>query len=231
MRYFPVAATFWLRLEIQASGALWRNLWEFPFSIKLSLRAYLRFTDDTASEIQEQLKSEGIEEAVDSRFAESWNPAVAGLAPSQSLRIMLDLLSTDPLPFFYAMLVGDSVGAFDVMVDPRREEEVAIGQPHFNNGAPFYDVWASFRSENAPPAPLESFAPVDYRIDSTIATDLSLEAKTVVHLKTVRPGDRLVPLELSRKLGGGKDSVRKWTTAGFFSERRLGASRRSPSWQ
>ena len=185
-------------------------------------RAYLRFTDDTASEIQEQLKSEGSEEAVDSRFAESWNPAVAGLAPSQSLRIMLDLLSTDPLPFFYAMLVGDSVGAFDVMVDPRREEEVAIGQPHFNNGVPFYDVWASFRSENAPPAPLESFAPVDYRIDSTIATDLSLEAKTVVHLKTVRPGDRLVPLELSRKLAVEKIQSENGQPLVFFQNEDLG---------
>jgi hypothetical protein len=185
-------------------------------------RAYLRFTDDTASEIQEQLKSDGGEEAVDSHFAESWNSAVAGLAPSQSLRIMRDLLSTDPLPFFYAMLVGDSVGAFDVMVDPRRDEEVSIGQPHFNNGVPFYDVWASFRSENAPPAPVESFAPLDYRIDSTIASDLSLQGKTVVHLKTVRPGDRLVPLELSRKLAVEKIQSEDGQALVFFQNEDLG---------
>lgn len=62
-------------------------------------RLYLRFTDDTASEIQEQLKSDGGKESVDSQFAESWNSALASLAPAQSLRIMLDMLSTSPLPF------------------------------------------------------------------------------------------------------------------------------------
>lgn len=185
-------------------------------------RAYLRFTDDTASEIEEQLKSGGIEEVADPHFAESWNSAVAALAPSQSLRIMLDVLSTDPLPFFYAMLVGDSVGAFDVMVDPRRDEQVSIGQPHNNNGVPFYDVWASFRSENAPPTPVESFAPVDYRIDSTIGTDLSLEGKTRVHLKTVRPGDRLVPLELSRKLAVEKIQTEDGQPLVFFQNEDLG---------
>jgi hypothetical protein len=163
-------------------------------------RAYLRFTDDTAAEIEEQLRSGASEETADPHFAETWNSAVAALAPSQSLRIMLDLLSADPAPFFYAMLVGDSVGAFDVMVDPRREEQVLIGQPHNNNGVPFYDVWASFRSESAPLAAVESFAPLDYRIDSTIGTDLSLEGRTRVHLKAMRFGDRIVPLELSHKL-------------------------------
>lgn len=185
-------------------------------------RAYLRFTDDTAAEIEEQLKSGGSEEAADSHFAESWNSAVAGLAPSQSLRIMLDLLSADPSPFFYAMLVADSVGAFDVMVDQRRDEEVLIGQPRINNGVPFYDVWASFRSENAPPAPVESFAPVDYRIDSTIRTDLSLEGKTRIHLKTIRSGDRIVPLELSRKLAVEKIQSEDGQPLFFFPNEDLG---------
>jgi hypothetical protein len=185
-------------------------------------RADLRFTDDTAAEIEEQLKSGASEEAADPHFAESWNSAVAALAPSQSLRIMLDLLSADPSPFFYAMLVGDSVGAFDVTVDTRRDEEVLIGQPRINKGVPFYDVWASFRSENAPPAPVESFAPVDYRIDSTIGTDLSLEGKTRVHLKTMRTGDLIVPLELSRKLAVEKIQSEDGRPLFFFPNEDLG---------
>ncbi len=185
-------------------------------------RAYLRFTDETATEIQEQLNSAGSEDTVDSHFAESWSSAVAIFAPSQSLRIMLDLLSTDPSPFFYAMLVGDSVGAFDVMVDTRRDEEVSMGQPQISNGVPFYDVWASFRSENASPAPVESFAPIDYRIDSTIATDLSLEGKTLVHFRTVRPGERLVPLELSRKLAVEKIQSVDGQPLVFFQNEDLG---------
>ncbi len=163
-------------------------------------RAYIRFTDETAAEIQQQLNAAGSEAAVDAQFAESWNVAVAGLAPSQSLRIMQDLLSSDPLPFFYAMLGGDSAGPFDVLVDRRRDEQVLIGQPRVAGDSAFYDVWASFREHDAPAATAESFAPVEYRIDSTIANDLSLEGKTAVRLKTLRGGDRLVPLELSRNL-------------------------------
>src|SRR5580693_1764242 len=124
-----------------------RSLAQFvgvPILDQTFTRAYLRFTDDTAAEVQEQLKSGGSEGAEDLYFAESWNSAVATLAPSQSLRIMLDMLSTDPLPFFYALLAGDSVGGFDVMVDSRRDEQVLMGQFRVANDAPFYDVWASF---------------------------------------------------------------------------------------
>jgi Peptidase family M1 domain len=162
-------------------------------------RAYIRFTDETATEIQQQLKSTGSEEAA-TRFAESWNMVVGALAPTQSLRIMQDLLSNDPLPFFYAMLEGNSVGAFGVLVDRRRDEQILIGQPRTFGGDSFYDVWASFRAQDAPTVPIEPFVPVGYRIDSTIANDLSLKGKTTVRLKTVRAGDRFVPLELSRNL-------------------------------
>ncbi|MGA2899767.1 MAG: M1 family aminopeptidase [Candidatus Acidiferrales bacterium] len=163
-------------------------------------RAYIRFTDETAVELQQQLKSAGTPEAVDTRFAESWNAVVGALAPTQALRIMQDLLSNNPLPFFYAMLDGNSTGAFDVLVDRRRDEQVFIGQARATDGASFYDVWASFRAQDAPAIPMEPFLPVEYRIDSTIANDLSLEGKTTVRLKTARAGDRFVQLELSRNL-------------------------------
>ena len=163
-------------------------------------RAYLRFTDDTAGELQQQLKSAESPEAADPQFAESWNELVGVLAPAQALRIMQDLLSNNPLPFFYAMMDGNSTGAFDVLVDRRRDEQVLIGQPRKADGVAFYDVWASFRAQDAPAVPIEPFSPIEYRIDSTIANDLSLEGKTTVRLKTVRAGDRLIPLELSRNL-------------------------------
>jgi Peptidase family M1 domain len=202
-----------------------RSLAQFvgvPILDQTFTRAYLRFTDDTAAEVQEQLKSGGSEGAEDLHFAESWNSSVATLAPSQSLRIMLDMLSTDPLPFFYALLAGDSVGGFDVMVDSRRDEQVLMGQFRVTNDVRFYDVWASFRAENASSAPIESFAPVDYQIDSTIATDLSLEGKTVIHVKTIRPGDRLVRLELSRKLAVEKVQSDDGQRLVFFQNEDLG---------
>ena len=113
---------------------------------------------------------------------------------------MLDLLSENPLPYFYAFLENQSLGTFDVLVDSRRDEQVMIGQPRVTDGARSYDVWTSFRAENAPAAPIEVFAPLDYRVDSVIEDDLSLEGSTTLHLTALRSGERVIPLELSRKL-------------------------------
>ncbi|MGC2282746.1 MAG: M1 family aminopeptidase [Candidatus Acidiferrales bacterium] len=162
--------------------------------------AYIRFTDDTGAEIERLLKQNNAEPAADPVFAQRWDPEVAALGPSQSLRVMTDLLSTNPLPYFYTLLDGDSFGPFEVTVDQRRNEQVLIGQVRMNNGIPVYDVWAHFPAEDSPKISPETFAPLDYRVDSTIGEDLSLTGKTTLHLKTLRAGERVVPLELSRDL-------------------------------
>jgi Peptidase family M1 domain len=162
--------------------------------------AYIRFTDDSAREIEEQLKSSGAEPVDDPALAEQWRSYVAVLAPAQSLRIMTDWLSAEPLPYFYALLHGASVGPFEVSVDQRRREQVLIGQPRVSNGAAAYDIWSLFPAEDAPQKPIEIFEPVDYRVDSTIGDDLALEGKTTLHLKAIRGGERVVSLELSRNL-------------------------------
>lgn len=162
--------------------------------------AYIRFTDDTAAEIERQLQQGNDESAADPAFAQRWEPEVAALGPSQSLRVMTDLLSTSPLPYFYTLVDGDSAGPFEVSVDQRRAEQVLIGQVRMNNGAPVYDVWAHFPTEDSRKVSPEPFAPLDYRVDSTIGDDLSLTGKTTLHLNTLRAGERVVPLELSRNL-------------------------------
>lgn len=163
-------------------------------------RAYLRFTDETAAEIREQLGSAEAREASDPEFAESWGSLVNGLNPWHSLRVMFDLLSTDPSPYFYIGVENERIGAFDVLVDARRNEQVLMGQPRLENGGRFYDTWASFKALDAPKNPIEMFAPIDYAVNTTIANDLTLEGSTILHLKTMRAGERIVPLELSRNL-------------------------------
>jgi hypothetical protein len=163
-------------------------------------RAYIRFTDETTAEIKQQLTPADASEASDPGFAESWNPVVSSLNPWHSLRVMFDLLSADPLPYFYIGVENESLGAFDVLVDARRDEQVLLGQPRFENDVRFYDTWASFKSADAPKTRIEMFAPVNYAVHTTIGNDLSLEGNTMLHLKTVRAGERIVPLELSRNL-------------------------------
>ncbi|MGC2726966.1 MAG: hypothetical protein WA224_23605, partial [Candidatus Acidiferrales bacterium] len=162
--------------------------------------AYIRFTDDTGAEIERQLKQHDAESAADPDFAQRWDPEVAALGPSQSLRVMTDLLSANPLPYFYTLLDGDPAGPFEVSVDQRRSEQVLIGQVRMNNGIAVYDVWAHFPAEDSAKVSPDAFAPLDYRVDSTIGDDLSLSGKTTLHLKTLRGGERVVPLELSRNL-------------------------------
>lgn len=162
--------------------------------------AYIRFTDDTAAEIGQQLRSSGAEEVDDRALAEQWRSYVSVLAPSQSLRIISDWLSAEPLPYFYALLHGASLGPFEVSVDQRRNEQVLIGQPKVSNGDAAYDIWALFPAEGSSGTAPEAFAPLDYRVESAIGDDLSLDGKTTLHLKAIRGGERVVSLELSRNL-------------------------------
>ncbi len=164
-----------------------------PFS-----RAYLRFTDQTAQELQERLGKAGAEPAEDPGFAADWNVAVAELAPGHSLRVMEDWLAVEPEPYFCVRIVGDLTGPFDVLVDARRDEPVLIGQTRWINDRLDYDVWASLPRDG--PAPPRALAPLDYRVETTIEPNLALEGQTALHLKVVHGGDRVIPLELSRLL-------------------------------
>ncbi|MBI3405959.1 MAG: hypothetical protein HY046_10935 [Acidobacteria bacterium] len=170
-----------------------------PFS-----RAYIRFTDDSADELRKQIVTAGLAPTPDPAFGEEWNSVVSNLNPGHSLRILADWLSANPQPYFYAGLQGDNTGPFDVLVDQRREEQVLIGQPKWVGNARYYDTWASFsdspnngRSANVNFNP---YSQTSFVIETTIRPDLVLEGRTRLTLKTVRGGERLVGLELSRAL-------------------------------
>jgi hypothetical protein len=166
-------------------------------------RAYLRFTDGTAAELEHQLHLAGAQPRTDQEFADRWSLTVANLNPDQSLRVMMDWLATDPLPYFYADLAGETSGPFDVLVDDRRPEQVLIGQPRQVEASSFYDVWASFPRSD-PPATTETFLPLGYTIETHIAQDRSLEGQTTLRLRAARGGERMILLEISRYLEAQK---------------------------
>lgn len=162
--------------------------------------AYIRFDDDTAAELQRQLAADSVKPSNDPAFTAHWIPLTAGLAPTHSLRTMVDWLAAEPVPCFYVLLQTNTAGPVEVSVDNRREEQVTIGQPRFTDGVRSFDVWASFQAADSPPARTEAFLPLDYRVESTIADDLSLQGKTTLHLRVGRAGERIVAVELSRHL-------------------------------
>lgn len=171
-------------------------------------QAYLRFDDGTAEEIERDLQNAGDVATNQPEFTESWESLFAGANPLHSLRIMEDWLATEPVPYFHATILSDTRGAIDLVFDGRHFEQVLFGQPRTSSGPRSYDVWASFRAADASSSSVESFVPLDYGVDTRIADDLSLEGTTTLHLKALRGGERMVPLQLSRNLAitGVKDA-------------------------
>jgi len=69
-------------------------------------KVYLRFTDETAQEIEAFLRAAGAQPVDDPGFLSEWNPVIGSLNPPTSLRTLRDFDSPSPLPFFQAALVG-----------------------------------------------------------------------------------------------------------------------------
>jgi Peptidase family M1 domain len=180
-----------------------RSLAQFvglPILDQTFYRAYLRFDDGTAQEIASDLEKARDRATTDADFTRSWAPLFATGSPWQSLRTMEDWLSTAPMPYFYAGILSDANGPIDLLVDSRRSEQVLFGQPKISGDTRSYDTWCSFRALDAGEASSDTFVPLDYRIDTNIADDLSLSGTTIMHLKAIQGGQRILPLELSRRL-------------------------------
>ncbi|MGO9640737.1 MAG: M1 family metallopeptidase [Candidatus Acidiferrales bacterium] len=162
--------------------------------------AYLRFTDNAADELLEQIRSSEAPKAQDADFLTDWNRNAATLNSGHSLRIMMDLLSDRPVPYLFATLWSDSLGIFEVVVDNRHSEQVLVGQNHWAQGVPHYDMWTSFARADVDSPPIDSFQPVAYEISTTIEPDRTLEGTTTITLRSESGGERMVALELSRFL-------------------------------
>jgi hypothetical protein len=162
-------------------------------------RVYMRFDGAAAGDLLARLQQAGVRPAPDADVAEDWNATIGSLNPWQSLRILTDVLSTHPMPYFYAGVLGDTSGAFDVLVDDRRPEQVMLGQPKVVNGQTFYDTWASFFRMGATEAP-PAFSAETYFLDTTVQPDLDLAGTANLVLHSLQGGERVVPLELSNLL-------------------------------
>jgi hypothetical protein len=186
-----------------------------PFS-----RAYFRFTDDTAEILASHLSAAKSEAAADTSFAESWNTAIATLNAAHSVRTMFDWLSADPQTYFSASIAGSRVGPFEVLLDRRLAEPILLGQPHAGSGPSQYNIWASFVPADIPAAK-DAVLPVEYRVDTSIADDLSLKGDTHLRLKAQRDGERMIALELSRALSVENVSAEDGAPLVFFQNQDL----------
>ncbi len=161
--------------------------------------AYLRFTDDTAGELLRQFRAATLSAQTDASVGTQWDSAVTQLNPSYTLRILLDRLSTNPKPCFYAGLQGEATGPFDVVLDAQRDEQFLLGQVHKASGGTFYDVWTSHRVPDSPVLPV-AFRALHYSIETTISSNNALEAAANVRLRAETGTERVLAFQLSRAL-------------------------------
>jgi hypothetical protein len=133
---------------------------------------------------------------------ELWTPTLRNLADSYQTRVALDLLGgTAGHPGLFASLFENSkFGAFDVMFDPSGQEQLIAGRIAQRDNQNFFDVWTRFPSRSArrnPPPQQDDVVLSDYRIQSTLNADLSLDCTTRVKVKPLVDGATAVSFEIT----------------------------------
>jgi peptidase M1-like protein len=161
--------------------------------------AHFHFTDGTAEELLSQFRAAKLSPQSNTSFVSQWEPAVASLNPVYALRILVDFLSPDPRPAFYAGLDGASTGPFDIVLDERREEQFLLGQTMKTAAGTFYDTWTSHRIPNLPARPV-AFRALHYTLETSILADNSLDASAIVGIRAETGRARILVFQLSRAL-------------------------------
>lgn len=161
--------------------------------------AYFRFTDGAADELLSQFRKANLSPQANTSFASQWEPTLARINSLYTLRILIDFLSPDPRPAFYANLDGASTGPFDIVVDGRRDEQFLLGQTVKNASGTFYDIWTSRRVPNLP-ARTVGFRALHYSLEPSILPNNSLDAAAAIRIRAETGKARILVFELSRAL-------------------------------
>lgn len=161
--------------------------------------AYLRFTDGTADELLAQFRKRNLQPQTDTTLASQWEPTLAHINGNYTLRMLIDFLSPDPRPAFFAWVDGVSTGPFDIMVDGRRDEQFLLGQTVKNASGTFYDTWTSHSLPDFP-SRVVAFRALHYSLEPSILPNNSIDANAVVEIRAETGKARVLAFELSRAL-------------------------------
>ncbi|MGB7280713.1 MAG: M1 family aminopeptidase [Candidatus Acidiferrum sp.] len=190
------------------------------------LSAYVRFTDDAAEDLLRQFRSANLAPQSDSSFVSLSDPFLEKFNPYQSLRVLEDRLTLNPKPYFYAALDGSETGAFDLLFDPQRKEQVLLGQRRKSGDFSYYDVWASYSVPGVAP-PQVDFHALDYTIDTTVLPDDSLDATAAIHIRAETSGERVLTFQLSRALRAESVTDEQGKTLAYFQNEGMNLQERN----
>lgn len=191
--------------------------------------AYFRFNDNTAAELQPDLR----EPSDATEFVSRWNQDASNMAATDAMRLLADFSAMLPLTgqdnrhdspavtandpgdrMLHARIEGNTLGIFDVLFDSTAAEQVEAGQAKAAaDGSVYYDVWTSFSTRDnskgrraQQPESMEANAARDpfivrsYMIDAHVNPPKELQAEVKLDLEALGNGRRIVVFELSRFL-------------------------------
>lgn len=160
--------------------------------------ALLLFTDGTAAELEEMIRSRQIQPVPEmgALMESQWSSALRSLTTSFEIRLLADIAS-EVRPdhgLFFAALTGTALGNFDVIHDPRRGGEITAGQLKTRENRTYYDIWTSFRSRRArrlgPAGSALDFGVEHVSIDAALDVNLRMHATTNIRIQMPPAGER-----------------------------------------
>jgi len=143
---------------------------------------------------------------------DAWTPTLRNLAESFQTRVVLDLLGgpAGHRGIFAGLFQSARLGNFDIIFDPFSPEQIVAGQVALRDNQAYFNTWTSFpalSSRRSPPPRHDDVLLRDYRIQSTLNPDLSLDCVTRVKVKAVVDGMAAVSFEMSPQMAAASASV------------------------
>lgn len=169
--------------------------------------AIFLFTDETAEELRQQLRGASAKDAPEEGMllASRWDAVLGNLSRSLEVRLVEDALAgrrgEDGL--FFAAIVGEKLGNFDLLYDPSARQQTMLGQVAHRGNHAFYDVWTSFaardfrlgRRQWKPRTATVSH----YRLSAELEPDLRLRVASTLVLELPEAA-AVLPFEISPRM-------------------------------
>ncbi len=172
--------------------------------------AYLRFNDDTAMQLQANLRD--IDPDARQEFLAANSDLAPRLAEMDGLRLISSFTSHYPQDrYLHIRMLAARLGDFDAFYDSMAEEQITIGKFTNKNNVDYYDVWMSFvaRSSRGSDAPERMIDPwrswqsvqvTNFHIKARLIPPERIESEATLSLTAKYGGQRLLFFELSRYL-------------------------------
>ena len=170
--------------------------------------ALLLFTGDVYEQLMSQMANNPANRKAPEMapvLDEQWSPVLRNLGTSYQVRLTLDLMAEPARAdgLFAGMFRSTKLGNFDLVYDPDNIEQILAGQLTTRQDRLYFDTWTSFPARSArknPTPPVRDPQVGDYRIDATVAPDLTLNVMTRVKVKVNAASLPAVPFEIAREM-------------------------------